>query len=260
MMSVQQILQGESPELRQSSSPVTEFDQELDELLENLKDTLQANRGLGLSAPQVGVHKQVVVIDIGQGIEAFINPKIIASFGQVSEYESCLSFPDYTLKVSRPQRITVDAHDDQGHLVHIDATDLLARIICHEIDHLNGVLFFDHLSEEDLYSQLLENSFVTDAETESHDAPSPSDAVRSVKQEAIQKAVQEELQLSIDMLSELSWKLVLSLEILKDYEHLFSQTVDWDALRKATDTMDQTIATVQVCIDSNSTTDSSEER
>jgi peptide deformylase len=236
-VTIRAILQGDIPELRATSAEVTSFDEKLASLLEDLIDTVTEYRGLGLSAPQIGILERVFVVDLGDGVQEFINPQIIDTSGEIDGYESCLSFPEYTLQITRPKSIKLLAQDRTGHSFQIEASDLLARVICHELDHLNGVLFMDHLSEEELFAQLFGNAFAFDEQDDQHEEEPLSESERLARQ--------QELQLAIDMLSELSWKLTLSLEILKDYNDVFDETIDWNRLEEMIDVLDNTILIVE---------------
>ncbi|GMA62604.1 peptide deformylase [Alicyclobacillus fastidiosus] len=239
-MTVKGVLQGDIPELRTKSAEVTSFDTNLASLLTDLIDTVTAHRGLGLSAPQIGMLERVFVVDLGDGIQEFVNPQIIEASGEVDGAESCMSFPGHTLKVTRPQTIKVQAQDRTGQSFQIEASDLLARVVAHEIDHLDGVLFMDHLSEENLFSQLLVSAFEFD------DGDDDNEMNEELQlSETEQKARQQELELSIDMLSEISWKLTLSLEILKDYRDVFGEAIAWNELEKIVDLLDDTIQIVE---------------
>lgn len=236
-MAVQTILQGDIPELRQTSSPIVHFDNDLTALLQDLSDTLTEHRGLALSAPQIGVLQRVFVVDLGLGIQEFINPEFAGVSGEMEGYESCLSFPGHTFKITRPNSISVKAQDRTGNPIHMEATDLLARILCHEIDHLNGVLFMDHLSEDEMLSQLLGNALDFKEEDETELAP---------HSDPEQKAQQQELQFVTDMLAELTWKLTLSLEILKDYPHLLNATpIQWNKLENIAELLNDTVQVVE---------------
>ncbi len=241
-MTVQKILEGDIPELRRVSDSVSSFDQQLITLLEDLHDTLRANRGLDLSAPQIGVHQRVFVVDIGEGLQELINPVIVETSGQEAGYESCLSFRDYTLKINRPTDVTVEFKDRTGQPAKMRASGLLARVICHEVDHLNGILFMDHLSEEELFYQLVGNAYILEYDEEPEDMEEESnDAVLAA---AELKSLQQDLQLCTDMLSEMNWKLALSLDILKDYESYFEQTIHWHQLHQITQVLDETIEAI----------------
>lgn len=235
-MTTQPILQGDIPELRAVSKEVTSFDTNLDMLITDLIDTMSEHRGLGLSAPQIGVLQRVFVIDLGAGIQTFVNPQIVHTSEEADGYESCLSFPDYTLNITRPKSIQVRAQNRTGQWFQKDVSDLLARVISHEVDHLNGILFMDHLSEEELFAQLFGNAFQLDEDDEQDE-----EELLDPKQ----IARQQELQLSIDMLSELSWKLTLSLEILKDYKDTLPETIAWSRLEEIVDVLDETVVTVE---------------
>ncbi|MCF8565006.1 peptide deformylase [Alicyclobacillus tolerans] len=245
-MTVQSILQGDIPELRQTSSKVKAFDDNLIGLLADLAETLEAYRGLGLSAPQIGVLKRVIAIDVGQGVQEFINPEIIETSGEVEGYESCLSFPEHPLKIVRPKCIRIQAQNRFGEPLQIEAMDLLARVICHEIDHLNGVLFMDHLSEEDMFSQMLGSGFI---EEEDQGEDGYAFEVQEEGTRGEEQAWEQELQLAADMLSELSWKLTLSLEILKDYEEVFNGAIPWSKLQAMVDALEETVQVVEGCIE-----------
>lgn len=141
--------------LRQKAEPVEGVTPEIKKLMENMLETMYAAQGIGLAAPQVGVSKRVVVIDVEQkendgerGKPMFIvNPEIISSSEEISSYEEgCLSIPGQVADVKRPARVTVRYLDENGNAQQVDADGLLATCLQHEIDHLNGVLFIDHIS------------------------------------------------------------------------------------------------------------------
>ena len=138
------------PVLRVKCPEVTEFDASLRKLASDMIETMHAAPGIGLAAPQVGVEKRVAVVDLSVGedrsqVHVLVNPKIVVKEGLESEVEGCLSLPGINDKVDRPLRITVQAQDLDGKPFEIEAEDWLARALCHEIDHLNGILFVDHL-------------------------------------------------------------------------------------------------------------------
>ena len=115
-------------------------------LIGDMLDTMYDRCGVGLAAPQVGVLKRIVVIDVGEGPIVLINPEIIASSGEQDGAEGCLSFPGEWGMVCRPMNVTVRAQDRHGKTFEISGTELLARAFCHEIDHLNGVCFTSRAS------------------------------------------------------------------------------------------------------------------
>lgn len=122
---------------------IKEFDKKLAILLDDMYDTMQKSDGVGLAAPQVGILKRCVVIDIGEGRIELVNPKIIKEEGSQIGQEGCLSVPGEWGEVERPQKVTVEAFDRYGKKFTMEGEDLLARAFCHEIDHLDGKLFLD---------------------------------------------------------------------------------------------------------------------
>lgn len=114
-------------------------------LLEDMAETMYKEEGVGLAAPQIGILRRLVVIDIGTGLTKLINPEIIEQGGQQQGIEGCLSVPGVTGEVIRPQRVRIRAQNETGAYIELEGNDLLARAICHEIDHLNGVLFIDKI-------------------------------------------------------------------------------------------------------------------
>ena len=122
---------------------VKEFDKKLAILLDDMYDTMEKSEGVGLAAPQVGILKRCVVIDVGEGRIELVNPKIIKEEGSQTGTEGCLSVPGQWGEVERPQKVTVEAFDRHGKKFTITGEDLLARAFCHELDHLDGKLFLD---------------------------------------------------------------------------------------------------------------------
>jgi peptide deformylase len=167
-MALHKILTYPDPFLRKKCAPVEEIDGEVLKLLDDMAETMYGARGVGLAASQIGADKRVVVIDIsprnigadedveeageeeaeydGPGLIELINPEIISSEGQVIAEEACLSIPGFTSDVRRKQRVVIEAYNREGQLIEIEASELLARVFQHEIDHLDGVLFIDRLS------------------------------------------------------------------------------------------------------------------
>ncbi len=133
--------------LRKKSRPVTEITERIKILLDDMAETMKAANGVGLAAPQVGVLKRVIVVDIGEGLISLINPEIIEAEGEETDQEGCLSVPGLRGLVSRPKKVKVKGLNPYGEEVIIDCEGLLARAMCHEIDHLDGVLFVDKVSE-----------------------------------------------------------------------------------------------------------------
>lgn len=131
------------PVLRRIAHPVKEVNDNIKKLLDNMAETLYHAKGVGLAAPQVGISKRVIVVDIGEGLFKLVNPEIVASSGIQDGAEGCLSLPDVVGNVKRSERVTVKALDENGDEVTIEATGYLARAFQHEIDHLNGIIFTD---------------------------------------------------------------------------------------------------------------------
>jgi peptide deformylase len=140
------------PLLRQVSEPVEQVDLEINRLADDMLETMYDAPGIGLAAIQIGVPRRMLVIDVSKEDEenkplVFINPEILASSDERSTYEEgCLSIPDYYAEVERPATVTVSFVDREGKQQTIEADGLLATCLQHEIDHLNGVLFIDHIS------------------------------------------------------------------------------------------------------------------
>jgi peptide deformylase len=139
------------PILEKPTPPVKKFDAELEELTEDMFASMYAAQGVGLAAPQIGKSMRLTVVDVtgGKNPEAKIvlaNPEIIHAEGEVREEEGCLSIPGFRGYVMRPQFVTVRAQNVKGETFEIRGENLLARAFCHEIDHLNGILFLQHLS------------------------------------------------------------------------------------------------------------------
>jgi peptide deformylase len=135
-----------SPVLRQHSQEVKTVDDEVRRLVDDMFETMDAAKGIGLAANQVGVSRRVAVVDVDGDRFAMIDPQIVEAEGRAVAEEGCLSIPDIYGDVSRPDRVVVEALDPSGKRYRKEAVGLKARAIQHEIDHLDGILFFDHLS------------------------------------------------------------------------------------------------------------------
>jgi peptide deformylase len=133
--------------LRKKSRAVDKIDERVKQLIEDMEETMYYAKGVGLAAPQVGVLKRIVVIDVGEGLVKLINPEIIYYEGAQSDDEGCLSVPDVRDTVERPQSVKVKALNENGESVIIDGSDFFARALCHEIDHLDGILFVDRVEK-----------------------------------------------------------------------------------------------------------------
>jgi peptide deformylase len=149
-MAIRTILEFPDPRLRTRARPVTEFGPALGTLIDDLLETMYAAPGIGLAATQVDVHQRVIVIDISEEHEdpvVLINPEILAREGEASTEEGCLSVPGIFDEVKRAARIRLRSHDRQGQIIERDYEGILAVCIQHEIDHLDGKLFVDYLSD-----------------------------------------------------------------------------------------------------------------
>jgi peptide deformylase len=135
-----------SPVLRQRSREVAAVDDEVRRLIDDMYETMDAARGVGLAANQVGVARRVAVVDADEDRFEMIDPVILESEGRAVAEEGCLSIPEIYGDVSRPERVVIEATDRDGNRYRKEATGLKARAIQHEIDHLDGILFLDHLS------------------------------------------------------------------------------------------------------------------
>ena len=139
---------GEDDALRKHSRRVEKFDKRLRTLLTDMAETMVDADGVGLAAPQVGVLKRCVVIDTGDGLIELVNPEIIATEGSVVGAEGCLSIPGRRCTVERPEKVTVIAQNRNGESIRLEAEGLLAVAICHEVDHLDGILYIDKMIED----------------------------------------------------------------------------------------------------------------
>lgn len=134
--------------LRKKSKEVKEINDSIIELLEDMADTMYDANGVGLAAPQVGVLRRVVTIDIGEGLIELINPEIIETDGEQFGEEGCLSVPGKVADVKRPLYCKVKALDRDGNEIIVEGKNLMARALCHEIDHLEGILYIDKTEGE----------------------------------------------------------------------------------------------------------------
>ena len=136
--------------LRKKCREVTAFDEKLWQLLDDMAETLQSQDGVGLAAPQIGILRRAVIIDVrdGNGVIELINPVITETEGVQVGNEGCLSAPGEWCEVERPQNVKVKAFDRNGKEIEVEGNGLLARAICHELDHLDGVLFIDRVKQD----------------------------------------------------------------------------------------------------------------
>ena len=142
-MAIRNILQIGDPTLRKKSFAVTDFGKKTHELLDDMKETVKKEEGAGLAAPQVGVLKRLAVVDVEEGYFELINPVILLQKGEQVGWEGCLSVRGKSGVVSRPMKVTVSYQDRFGEKHLVKAKGFFARAICHELDHLDGVLYID---------------------------------------------------------------------------------------------------------------------
>ncbi len=153
-MSTRKIVVLGNETLRKKSKPVTDFDESLWQLLDDMKTTMLEKKGMGISAVQVGVLRRAIVIDLGEDeFLEIINPEIIKTKGRVTDSEGCLSVPGFYCDVPRPRVVKIFAFDRHGKPFEFEGEEYIARCICHEIDHLNGVLFVDYTDEGKEYKR-----------------------------------------------------------------------------------------------------------
>ena len=143
-MAIRNMVYEGDPLLRKTSREVTAFDGKLATLLDDMFETMVQQSGVGLAAVQVGILRRAVVIDVGEGKIELVNPTILKTSGSQVGSEGCLSFPGQFGIVERPDAVTVRAQDRKGEWFELTGTGLLARALCHEIDHLDGIVFIDH--------------------------------------------------------------------------------------------------------------------
>jgi len=181
-MALRRILTNEDKALHKVCRPVTDFGDRTAQLLDDLRDTLQDTKGLGLAAPQVGILRRAVIIMDGEQLVEMINPEIIQrSEEEEGLYEGCLSCPGLRGYLKRPSTITVHAQDREGNWFDLVCEGMTARAACHELDHLDGILFTDLVDEvipEDLLDQWL-TELEMDEPDEDQDEMSPEDSAES---------------------------------------------------------------------------------
>ena len=140
----------DDPVLRQKARRVPRIDSSIQQLIDDMVETMQQTKGVGLAAPQVGVSLRVVVLQKpGEEPVAIINPEIVKRAGEQEVTEGCLSIPGYAGEIKRSVSVTVKGRDRQGKTIRIKATGLMAQVLEHELDHLNGILYIDHLEGQD---------------------------------------------------------------------------------------------------------------
>ena len=157
-MGLRRIFTDKDPALHKVCRPVTKFDRRLHSLLDDMKETLADAAGVGLAAPQVGILRRVVVVDTGEEILELVNPVILETSGEQEGQERCLSVPGKYGIVKRPMNVKVRAQDRNGNWFEAEGEELIARCFCHELDHLDGILYTEKMER-----------FLTDEELEAQD-------------------------------------------------------------------------------------------
>lgn len=142
-MAIRSVVQVGDDVLRQKCFPVENFDESLHKLLDDMKDTVKKEKGAGLAGPQIGVLRRVVVVDVEEGYFEFINPVILSQKGEQTGWEGCLSVVGKSGIVSRPMKVKLAYQDRNGEKHLLQAKGFFARAICHELDHLDGILYID---------------------------------------------------------------------------------------------------------------------
>ncbi len=144
-MAIRNIVKDGDEVLRKTCRTQMAFDERLATVLDDMKETMYAADGVGLAAPQIGILRRYCVIDIGEGVIELVNPVIEKTEGEQLEQEGCLSYPGEYGVTKRPQKVTVRAQDRFGKNITVTGEGLMARALCHEIDHLDGIIFKDRL-------------------------------------------------------------------------------------------------------------------
>ena len=142
-MAIRNVVQVGDDVLRQKCLPVERFDEELFQLLDDMRDTVKKERGAGLAGPQVGVLRRIAVVDVDEGYFELINPVILSQKGEQTGWEGCLSVRGKSGVVSRPMKVKITYQNRQGEKCFLQAKGFFARAVCHELDHLDGVLYID---------------------------------------------------------------------------------------------------------------------
>ncbi|MDE5654894.1 MAG: peptide deformylase [Clostridia bacterium] len=147
-MALRDIVVEPNPTLRKKCRPVEVFDEKLGKLLDDMRDTMIHADGVGLAGPQVGILRRVAVVQVDDFYIEFVNPEIVKRKGKQIGPEACLSVPGKSCEVKRPNEVTVYYQDRYGKKMSVTAEGFIARAFCHEIDHLDGILYYDHSSQK----------------------------------------------------------------------------------------------------------------
>ncbi len=156
-MALRKILTDKEPALHKVCKPVTAFDRKLHTLLDDMRQTLIDSGGVGLAAPQVGILRRVVLVDVGEDILELVNPELLETDGEQEGAEGCLSVPGKYGLVKRPYWAKVRAQDRNGNWYEAEGEEIIARCFCHELDHLDGIVYTEimerYLTEEELSAE-----------------------------------------------------------------------------------------------------------
>ncbi len=147
-MALRQVRMRDEEILRKKCKEVKVFDDKLKTLLDDMAETMYHYNGVGLAAPQVGILKRALVIDIGEGLVELVNPVIVKTKGKVKDNEGCISVPGLAGAVTRPKWALVEGYTRDGEKIVVEGEDLMARCLCHEVDHLDGILYTDKVEGE----------------------------------------------------------------------------------------------------------------
>ena len=160
-MALRKIITDGNPTLNKVCRPVTPFDERLATLIDDMKETVVEANGVGLAAPQVGVLRRVVVVDVGDEIVELVNPRILEQAGEQDGLEGCLSVPGRYGMVKRPNYVKLEAQDRHGDWYEYEGEELIARCFCHELEHLDGHLYTEkayHMLTEEEYEDLMKQN------------------------------------------------------------------------------------------------------
>lgn len=160
-MALRKIITDGNPTLNKVCRPVTSFDERLATLIDDMKETVVEANGVGLAAPQVGVLRRVVVVDVGDEIVELVNPQILEQAGEQDGLEGCLSVPGRYGMVKRPNYVKLEAQDRHGDWYEYEGEELIARCFCHELEHLDGHLYTEkayHMLTEEEYEDLMKQN------------------------------------------------------------------------------------------------------
>ncbi|MCL6592359.1 MAG: peptide deformylase [Alicyclobacillus sp.] len=219
-MAVQQILAGDCPALRQTATAVGAAQGDMSQLLQDLLDTLTGNSVLYLTAPQLGQPVRALALYMDGQVTCCLNPEVVTAEGEQTEAEVCASFPDVMLRVSRPARLYARWQTPEGHVQERWLTGQTARVFAHALDHLEGVLFFDHIDELTLVQQLWEQWGEAGEVDEPRRAVPSSDAVAGSQKAPpvlpVEAALRQEWQQAVDLLADAAWKWTLACTWLED--------------------------------------------